>query len=90
MKDKYSDLFNHDHKAFAKYSPAIAKKINRLILDIMEHPETGIGKPERLKGYGELQYYSRRIDEKNRLIYEIIPHDETIAFLSCKGHYDDN
>ena len=90
MKYKRDKRFEKEYKSFKQSSPTIAKKIDRLILDIMVHPETGIGKPERLKGYGELQYYSRRIDEKNRLIYEIIPHDETIMFISCNGHYEDN
>ena len=45
----------------------------------------GIGKPELLR---YRPGYSRRIDEKNRLVYEI---DElqNIKLLSCKGHYEE-
>ena len=45
----------------------------------------GIGKPEPLK---YRPGYSRRIDEKNRLVYEI---DElkNIKIISCKGHYEE-
>ena len=45
----------------------------------------GIGKPEKLKNRPE---YSRRIDEVNRLVYEI---DElqNIRIVSCKGHYEE-
>ncbi|MCI8275192.1 MAG: type II toxin-antitoxin system YoeB family toxin, partial [Lachnospiraceae bacterium] len=45
----------------------------------------GIGKPEPLK---HRPGYSRRIDEKNRLVYDI---DElqNIKIISCRGHYDD-
>ena len=45
----------------------------------------GIGKPEKLKNRSE---YSRRIDEVNRLVYEI---DElqNIRIVSCKGHYEE-
>ena len=45
----------------------------------------GIGKPEPLKG--ELEgFYSRHIDEMNRLVYRIV--EGALEILSCKGHYD--
>lgn len=48
-------------------------------------PFDGLGKPEPLKG--ELQgFWSRRIDETNRLVYRV--QGETLEILSCKGHYD--
>ena len=62
------------------------KKINKLILDIDRNGYEGIGKPESLKH--ELSgYWSREIDEKNRLIYEIT--DDEIIILSCRTHYGD-
>ena len=46
------------------------KKINQLLNDIKRHNFTGIGKPEPLKN--ELSgFWSRRIDEKNRIVYKI-------------------
>lgn len=60
------------------------KKINSLIKDIERNGNEGMGKPEPLKH--ELSgYWSRRIDEKNRLVYSIS--DNTINIVSCKGHY---
>ena len=62
------------------------KKINELLEDIRRNGAMkGIGKPERLR---YRPGYSRRIDEKNRLVYEI---DElqNIKIISCRGHYDD-
>jgi toxin YoeB len=62
------------------------KKINALIKDIQRNGNKGIGKPEPLKS--ELDgWWSRRIDEKNRLVYKI--NDNNIIIASCKGHYDD-
>ncbi|MEY8521981.1 Txe/YoeB family addiction module toxin [Lachnospiraceae bacterium 38-10] len=46
----------------------------------------GIGKPEPLK-YGKSGSFSRRIDEGNRLVYEVS--DDQIIVKSCKGHYND-
>lgn len=63
-----------------------ANKIYSLIEDIRRNGAMqGIGKPEPLK---HRSGYSRRIDEANRLVYEI---DElqNIRIVSCKGHYDD-
>jgi toxin YoeB len=64
------------------------KKINQLIKDIIRNGNTGIGHPEPLKG--ELSgKWSREIDEKNRLVYQV--HDDgSITIYQCKGHYDDN
>ena len=62
------------------------KKINALLDDIKRNgPMKGIGKPEPLKFRPG---YSRRIDDANRLVYDI---DElqNIEIISCKGHYND-
>ena len=64
----------------------IMKRITDLLNDIEKHPFTGIGKPEPLKG-NLTGYWSRTIDEKNRLVYKI--EDELIKIIQCKNHYDD-
>ena len=63
------------------------KKINRLIKDIIRNGNTGIGNPEPLKGNLE-GYWSRDIDEKNRLVYRILD-DDRVEITQCKGHYAD-
>ena len=62
------------------------KRINRLLQDISRNPNSGTGKPEPLKGEFS-GFWSRRIDETNRLVYRI--QNGTLEILSCKGHYDD-
>lgn len=60
------------------------KKINRLIEDVSGNGNNGIGKPEPL--VGELSgFWSRRIDETNRLVYRI--DTSNIYILSCRYHY---
>ena len=62
------------------------KKINELLEDIRRNGAMkGIGKPERLR---YRPGYSRRIDEKNRLVYDI-GELQNIKIISCRGHYDD-
>jgi len=56
-----------------------------LMVDIKEHPFTGIGKPEPLK-FNYTGYWSRRIDKANRIIYKV--EKDTIYVISCRFHYD--
>ena len=61
-------------------------KISRLIEDILQHPYTGLEKPEALK-YELSSLWSREIDKGNRLIYEVV--DQNIHVVSMRGHYYD-
>ena len=62
------------------------KKINRIITDICRNPFEGIGKPEPLKE-NLSGFWSRRIDDKDRLIYKI--DEKNIYILACRYHYSD-
>lgn len=81
-----------DYKFFLK-DKEIIKKIQKLLASVEEKYDYGVGKPERLKGYKERFIYSRRIDEKNRLVYEVSLSSEkqvlSITILGLKGHYED-
>ena len=79
-----TERFNAQLKAL-KGDKAIVVKIFRLVSDACEHPFSGLGKPEPLK-HGMAGLWSRRIDKKNRLIYEVVKPD--LILLSCIGHYD--
>ena len=75
-----------DYLYWQRQDKKTLKKINALLEDIKRNGAMqGIGKPEKLKNRPE---YSRRIDEANRLVYEI---DElqNIRIVSCKGHYEE-
>lgn len=61
------------------------KRINQLIRDIRRSPYEGIGKPEPLTG-NLRGWWSRRIDEKNRVVYRQSGDD--IIILCVKGHYE--
>lgn len=75
-----------DYEEWAARDRKIFLKIVNLIKEIDSHPFTGTGKPEPLKH--ELHgYWSRRINQKDRLVYRITSDDE-LFILSCKGHYD--
>ena len=63
------------------------KKINMLIRDIIRNGHKGMGHPEPLKG-SLSSYWSREIDEKNRLTYKILDNGN-ILIAHCNGHYYD-
>ena len=62
------------------------KRVNMLIADILRNGNEGIGKPEALTGKYS-GFWSRRIDEKNRLIYTI--QADTVIIIACRTHYGD-
>lgn len=63
----------------------ILKRINALLIDIQRNNFTWIGKPEPLKS-NLSGFWSRRIDEVNRLVYRI--NNNQIEIIQCKGHYE--
>lgn len=76
--EEYLDWQKQDKKTL--------KKINRLVKDMQRDPFNGIGHPEPLTA-NLAGYWSRRIDEKNRMVYK--KEGETITIYSCSDHYDD-
>jgi toxin YoeB len=60
------------------------KRINQLIKDAQRTPFEGIGKPEPLVG-NLTGFWSRRIDDTNRLVYDVI--EDRINIVACRYHY---
>ncbi len=59
-------------------------RINKLIDATIREPFTGIGKPEPLKE-NLAGYWSRRIDDTNRLVYAV--NDKKATIIACRYHY---
>jgi toxin YoeB len=60
------------------------KRINKLIEATLREPFEGIGKPEGLRE-NLSGFWSRRIDETNRLVYAV--DDDYLTIISCRFHY---
>ncbi len=60
------------------------KRINKLIENTLRMPFEGIGKPEPLKA-NLSGFWSRRIDDTNRLVYAVT--DKHITIIACRFHY---
>jgi toxin YoeB len=65
---------------------AVMNKIQILIAELEEHPYTGTGQPEQLK-YELARFWSRRITQKDRLIYSVHENIVTVEVISAIGHY---
>ncbi len=85
MRKLWSDEAWEEYLYWQETDKKKAKKINDLLKSIeREGAMKGIGKPEPLK---YRKGYSRRIDEGNRLAYDV--EDGVLYIYACRGHYDD-
>ncbi|MBR5639050.1 MAG: Txe/YoeB family addiction module toxin [Muribaculaceae bacterium] len=64
----------------------LVEKINRLIVDIAEHPYTGIGKPEALR-FSLAGKWSRHINHEHRIVYTVNDQTVIVTILTMRYHY---
>ena len=84
MIKAFSEIAWEDYCYWQTQDKKTLKRINLLIQDIDRNGYTGIGKPEPLKN--EFQgYWSRRIDDYNRIVYKI--EGNVIKIIQCGSHY---
>ena len=67
---------------------AVIKKIEKILSELSKTPYLGEGKPEQLKSNFK-GYWSRRINQKDRMIYRVEEEIVTIYIISAIGHYND-
>ena len=80
----WTDFAWEQYEELQEKDKRLVKKINTLIKDIKRNGNEGIGKPEPLQH--ELSgYWSRRIDDKNSLVYKVS--DNQITIVACANHY---
>lgn len=72
----------------AKSEPKAFAKAGRFLKELEEHPKTGTGHPEPLKGQPSNRW-SREITKKHRMVYRIFDTEVLVEVLAAYGHYDD-
>jgi toxin YoeB len=82
---KLADI--HFEKLKKSGDKASLKKLKQILEELESNPKIGVGNPEPLKH--ELSgFWSRRINKKDRLIYEIIEEpNKLVVIISALGHY---
>jgi toxin YoeB len=86
MIKAWTDEAWEDFEYWTTGDKKILKRILLLLKDIERNCYEGIGKPERLKG-DLSNYWSRRIDDCNRLVYRI--DENVLRIVQCGSHYRD-
>jgi toxin YoeB len=86
MKINFTETGWKDYLYWQEQDKKTLKRINRLIQDIERNGFQGIGKSEPLR-YGLSGLWSRRIDDKNRLVFRIL--DDSVEIYQCREHYSD-
>ncbi|MBM6821316.1 Txe/YoeB family addiction module toxin [Fusobacterium mortiferum] len=86
MIKAWSDEAWEDFQYWLQNDKKTLKRILLIIQDIDRNGYTGIGKPEPLK-HNLSGYWSRRIDEANRIVYKI--ENDIIKIAQCGSHYRD-
>lgn len=77
-----------DLQRLAKSEPKAYAKAGRFLKELAEHPKTGTGHPEPLKGQ-PANRWSREITKKHRMVYRIFDTEVLVEVLAAYGHYDD-
>ncbi len=80
----FTDASWDDYEYWQTQDRKTLKRINELIKSARRTPFEGIGKPEALRE-NLSGYWSRRIDQEHRLVYEVS--DDQITIIACRYHY---
>jgi toxin YoeB len=86
MTKAWSDEAWEDFEYWTEQDRKTLKRILKLLKDIDRNGYAGIGKPEHLSG-DLSEYWSRRIDRHNRIVYRI--EGDTVKIVQCGSHYRD-
>jgi len=85
---RYTEDAKNDLLRLQRNEPKAFAKVSHFIQELAEHPKTGTGHPEPLKGQPEGRW-SRQITKKHRLVYRIFNEEVVVLVISAYGHYDD-
>ena len=77
----------HLKKHYKSGDKASIKKIEKILIELTETPYTGTGNPEALK-YELSGFWSRKINQKDRMIYKVHEDIVTVFVISAMGHYN--
>ena len=84
MKIQFTEEAWKDFEWFLDNDKRLAKRIRKLLKDVLRNPAEGIGKPEKLR-FQLSGYLSRRINDEHRLVYKA--ERDSIVVASCRYHY---
>ena len=75
-------------KKWKKSNPVLFKKASIILEELIDHPRSGTGHPEALRGGNDITY-SRHITAHDRIIYDIFDDKVEVHVIDVEGHYND-
>ncbi|MBI4754229.1 MAG: Txe/YoeB family addiction module toxin [Betaproteobacteria bacterium] len=82
---EFTEEAKKDYDRWKRLDRTVADKIRSLLADALEHPFSGLGKPEPLR-FSLTGCWSRRITREHRLVYRV--EGNRLIVISCRFHYD--
>ena len=84
MKILFAEKAWEDYLYWQRVDKKPIRRINTLIKEVQREPFEGIGKPEPLK-HALAGYWSRRIDDANRMVYKV--QNDSLLIAQLRYHY---
>ncbi len=75
-------------RKWKKSNPQLFNKYRSIFHELVDHPKTGTGHPEPMKGGNDITY-SRRVNAHDRIVYDIYEDAITVLIIEVEGHYSD-
>ena len=85
-KIAFTPQAQEDFEFWKRTNSKTATKIISILRELQDHPFTGTGKPEPLK-YQFTGAWSRRINHRDRLVYQVDGNIVTVFVLAMRFHY---
>lgn len=82
---EYTEKATEGLRLLKRHEPQAYKKATKLLLELGEHPTTGTGQVEPLKG-NLSGYWSRRISKRHRLVYRVIEELVQVLVVNTYDH----
>ena len=86
MSVKFSPNALEQFINLAEKEKRLFKALKKIIEDTQRNGTGGLGHPEQLSG-NLVGWWSKHIDEKNRMVFRIL--NETVEVAECCTHYGD-
>ncbi|MBQ9214410.1 MAG: Txe/YoeB family addiction module toxin [Bacteroidales bacterium] len=84
---RYTETAEKHLKMLKHKEPQVFKKVLKMLDELAEHPTTGVGLPKPLRE-DKQGAWSRRINQRHRLVYEVHGNEVYVLVISSYGHYD--
>lgn len=84
-----SDKAEEQLSYYKKRFPKIHRKCEEIFKNIARSPKEMLNHAKPLVDKAPREVWSRRLNDRDRVVYEILEEEKEVFILSCRGRYDD-